>query len=79
VPFIQLLEPLLAYGLMRRRYWALKVGLWYFASKGVYAAGLSFGLAFNGQKQALWIGLPLALLWLGIALFLYLKRDYFDQ
>jgi hypothetical protein len=79
VPFIQLLEPIVAYGLLRLRGWGWYVGIPWFASKGVYAAGLAVGMALGGQSIALLVGLPFALLWLGIVLFLYVNRIYFDE
>src|SRR5262245_58420481 len=79
IPFMQFLEPLVDYGLLRLRGWGWDVGVPWFACKGVYAAGLSVGRALGGQSLALPLGLSLALLWLGIALFLYLNRIYFDR
>ena len=78
VPLLQLLEPLIDYGLLRLRYWGWLVGLPYFAPKGVYAGGLAIGMALGGQREALLFGLPLAALWSGIALFLYINKADFD-
>lgn len=77
--FIQLAEPLLDYGLIRLRGWAYGLGLFYFGVRGIYAAGLGVGMALAGQPEALSVGLPVALLWLGIALFLFVNRIYFDE
>jgi hypothetical protein len=79
VPFIQLLEPIVDYGLLRLRGWGWFVGVPWFASKGVYAAGLAIGMAIGGRSTALLVGLPFALLWLGIVLFLHTNRIYFDE
>src|SRR5262249_34923716 len=79
IPFMQFLEPIVDYGLLRLRGWGWDVGIPWFASKGVYAAGLSVGLALGGRSITLPLGLSLALLWLGIVLFLYVNRIYFDR
>lgn len=79
VPFLQLAEPIVDYGVLRLRGWGWYVGVPWFASKGVYAAGLGVGMALGGQQTALLVGLPLAALWLGIVLFIWLNRIYFDR
>jgi hypothetical protein len=81
VVMLSLLEPLLDWGLLRRRSWALGVGLCYFGVKAINAAGMTIGQALGGQKGALylWVGGSLAVLWGGIAIFLLLNRDWFDQ
>ncbi len=76
-----LLEPVLDYGLLRRRYWAYVVSLPYFGSRGVFAAGITIGMAVDAGPNALslGVGFGLAALWCGIALFVYLNRDWFDR
>ncbi len=78
---LTLLEPLLDYGLLRHRIWAYRVGLPYFASRGVFAAGIAIGMAAEAGPDPLGLGagFGLAAMWCGIVLFIYLNRDWFDQ
>jgi hypothetical protein len=78
---LTLLEPLLDYGLLRRRYWAYVVSLPYFGSRGVFAAGLTIGQTVEAGPNglALGVGIGLAALWGGIALFIYLNKSWFDR
>jgi hypothetical protein len=82
---LALAEPVIAYGLIRRRVWGLIVGLAYFGIRGVGAAGMTVGTLLGAEAGeqvetlSLCVRLALAVLWSGIALFLYLNWDFFDQ
>lgn len=76
-----LLEPLLDYGLLRRRYWAYVVGLAYFGPRAVFSAGITIGQTIEAglNSTVLAVGIGLTVLWGGIALFIYLNKSWFDQ
>jgi len=78
---LSLLEPILVIGLIRRRYWAWYAGIGYYAPKAFFAAGTAIGTALSmlASSLPLWMVIPLAVLWLGVTLFLYIQREWFDQ
>ncbi len=81
VVMLSLLEPIVDYGLIRRRFWAWIVGLGYFGPKAIGSAGMTIGQAMGGQEGTMyaWIGGGLAVLWGGIAVFLLLNKSWFDS
>ena len=73
-----LLEPLLAYGLVRMRYWGWLVGIWWYPARAVAAIGLPIGL-FLADDRTLPLWLPaLGIVWLAISFFLWRYRHDFD-
>lgn len=81
VPFgtAQILEPLIAFGLVLRKdiacYWGMR---WYLV-KTVSVVGMGIGVAIGGGSSAHVVAFaPGAVLWAGLAFFLWWNQEYFD-
>jgi hypothetical protein len=76
---VQVVELVIAYGLLRRAEWGYDWGVRWYLVKAVYFGAVGLGAAVGGAEgRVLAVFAPLSAFYAGLTLFLYRSREFFD-